>query len=115
MTPNRRRHHRRIRDQGDITLFVKDLLSLACAVVPFQLLMMTVVNALGAVRRRQSIITNMAFPRLLLPISSMLTEAVSFVAALTLLVLMMVVYGIAPARDVLWLPIALLVTAAFAV
>src|SRR6185437_9372243 len=37
-------------------------LSLACAVVPFQLVMATVMNAMSAVTARRSIILNMAFP-----------------------------------------------------
>ena len=43
-------------------------LSLACAVVPFQLVMTAVVNALNAVNVRRTIILNMAFPRLLIPL-----------------------------------------------
>jgi ABC-type polysaccharide/polyol phosphate export permease len=90
-------------------------LSLACAVIPFQLVMMTIVNGMGAVQLRGSIIRNMAFDRVLIPISSMLTEAVAFAASLILLVLMMVIYTVAPTWQLLWLPVVLLVTVAFAV
>ena len=44
-------------------------LSLACAIVPFQFLMSTVTNALDGVRIRQSVLTNMDFPRMLIPLS----------------------------------------------
>src|SRR5262245_4970945 len=60
--------------------FVLDLggkapgLSLACAVVPFQLIMSTVINAMIAVTTRSTIILNMSFKRVLIPISSVLTE-----------------------------------------
>ena len=53
-------------------------LSIACAVVPFQLVMMTIINALRAVDLRRSVITNMAFDKSLIPVASMCTEAVGF-------------------------------------
>jgi lipopolysaccharide transport system permease protein len=88
--------------------------SLACAVIPFQLVMMTVVNAMGAVQLRGSIIRNMAFDRLLIPLSSTLTEAVAFAASFVLLVMMMAIYAVEPTLQLLWLPVVLLVTLLFA-
>ena len=82
-------------------------LALACAVVPFQLVMTTIVHALGAVSARSSIILNMAFDRVLIPIASALTETVAFAASLVLVVLMMAVYGIAPTAAVVWLPLVI--------
>ena len=90
-------------------------LSLACAVVPFQLLMMTVINSLGGLEIRRSIITNMAFPRALLPVASALTESMAFGASLLLLALMMIVYGIAPTAAILWLPLVVVTNLALAV
>ena len=90
-------------------------LSLACAVIPFQLVMMSIVNGMGAVQLRSSIIRNMAFDRVLIPISSTLTEAVAFGASLILLVMMMAVYGVPPTLALLWLPLVVLVTLLFAV
>jgi lipopolysaccharide transport system permease protein len=90
-------------------------LSLACAIVPFQLVMMTVVNALRAVEARGSIVLNMAFPRSLIPLSAVVTESVAFTASLVLLPMMMIVYGIAPTPAALWLPVALAATVAFSV
>jgi lipopolysaccharide transport system permease protein len=89
-------------------------LSLACAVIPFQLVMMTIVNGMGAVQLRGSIIRNMAFDRVLIPISSTLTEAVAFAASLILLVMMMVVYTVRPSLALLWLPLVVFVTLIFA-
>ena len=82
-------------------------LSLACAIVPFQLLLSSIVNAISAVQLRSSIILNMRFPRLLIPVSSVLTESVAFVATLLLLPAMMLAYGIAPTTAILWLPLCL--------
>jgi lipopolysaccharide transport system permease protein len=90
-------------------------LSLACAVVPFQLLTMVVINALDAVRIRRSIVANMAFPRVFLPIASTLTESLAFGASLGLLAAMMAAYGVAPTPAVLWLPVVIAATLALAV
>ncbi|MDP9222640.1 MAG: hypothetical protein M3P18_02080 [Actinomycetota bacterium] len=84
-------------------------LSLACAVVPFQLLMSTVINALAAVTTRRTIILNMGFRRALIPIASVLTETVAFVASLTLIALMMVIYRVAPTISMVWLPLVVAV------
>lgn len=89
-------------------------LSLACAVIPFQLVMMTIVNGMGAVQLRGSIIRNMAFDRVLIPVSSTLTEAVAFGASLVLLVMMMIIYRVQPTLALLWLPLILLITLIFA-
>jgi len=90
-------------------------LSLACAVVPFQLLMMSVVNGMSAVDQRRSIVLNMAFRRSLIPISSVLTESVAFAASLGLLVLMMGVYTVTPTVALLWLPVVVGVNVAVGV
>jgi homopolymeric O-antigen transport system permease protein len=90
-------------------------LSIACAIVPFQLLMMTVVNGQDAVRVRRSIILNMAFPRSLIPVAAALTEAMAFGASLLLLALMMALYGVAPTVSVLWLPLVLVTNLALAI
>jgi len=88
-------------------------LSLVCAIIPFQLVMMSVTNALQAVALRGSIILNMSFPRTLIPVSSVSTEAVVLTASLPLLPLMMIVYGVAPTAAALWLPVIAAVTIAF--
>jgi ABC-type polysaccharide/polyol phosphate export permease len=71
-------------------------LSLACSIIPFQLIMMTVQGSLESVRSRSSILANMRFARMLLPISTALTEACGFAARLVLLALMMAAYAVAP-------------------
>lgn len=82
-------------------------LAIACAVVPFQLVMSTIVSALSAVPHRSSIILNMAFDRVLIPVASALTETIAFAASLVLVVLMMAIYGIAPTAAVVWLPLVI--------
>jgi len=90
-------------------------LSLACAVVPFQLLMMSVNNAMGAVDLRRSIILNMSFERSFIPASSVLTETVAFAASFLLLILMLAIYRIAPTLALLWFPVVVAVNVLLAV
>jgi len=89
-------------------------LSIACAVVPFQLVMMTIINALRAVDLRRSVITNMAFDKSLIPVASMCTEAIGFSACSVLVALLMVVYGVVPTVWILMLPAIVAVTLFFA-
>jgi len=89
-------------------------LSLACAVIPFTLLMASVVNALTSVQLRGSILLNMGFPRMLIPIASVTTETVAFSASLVLIPVMMLVYGVGPTAAILWLPVALALTVVLA-
>ncbi len=90
-------------------------LSLACAVVPFQIVMMAVVSGMGAVTLRRSIILNMRFDRTLIPIASVVTESIAFASSFLLIVLMMIVYGVAPTIAVLWLPLVVACTLVFSV
>jgi ABC-type polysaccharide/polyol phosphate export permease len=90
-------------------------LSLTCAVIPFQLVMLTIGNAMGALDARRPILLNMAFRRMLLPISSALTESLAFAASLFLVIVMMVIYRVAPDWSVLWFPAVLLVNLLLAV
>lgn len=84
-------------------------LSLAAVIVPFQLVISTVGNAVDAVLIRRPILLNMAFERNLIPISSALTECASFVASFLIIVVMMAAYRIAPSAALLWLPLVALV------
>lgn len=90
-------------------------LSLAAAIVPFQLVMATVTNAMVALDIRRPILLNMSFRRNLIPISSALTEGMSFSASFLLVVVMMAAYRVAPTPMLLWLPLVLLVNLYFAV
>jgi lipopolysaccharide transport system permease protein len=90
-------------------------LSLACSVVPFQLVMLTIGNAMTALDARRPIVLNMAFRRMLMPISSALTEAAGFASSLFLIITMMAIYKIAPTWNLLWLPLIFLVTLVLAI
>jgi ABC-type polysaccharide/polyol phosphate export permease len=90
-------------------------LAITCAVVPFQLVMLAVINGMAALNIRRAIILNMDFPRALIPVSSVATDAAVFSAGLLLPFLMMAVYGVAPTPALAWLPVALLLNFLLAV
>jgi homopolymeric O-antigen transport system permease protein len=90
-------------------------LSLTCSVVPFQLVMLTIGNAMTTLDARRPTILNMAFRRMLIPISSALTESAGFASSLFLLIVMMGIYEIAPTWNILWLPLVFLVNLLLAV
>jgi lipopolysaccharide transport system permease protein len=85
-------------------------LSLAAAIVPFQVIIATVTNAMIALDVRRPILLNMSFKRSLIPVSSALTESMSFSASFILIIVMMIVYGIAPTPALFWLPLVIVVT-----
>jgi lipopolysaccharide transport system permease protein len=90
-------------------------LSLTCAVIAFQLIMLTVGNAMTALDARRPILLNMSFKRMLLPISSALSEGAAFGASLLLVAFMMIVYRVAPTWNVAWLPLVVFVNLVLAV
>lgn len=93
-------------------------LSIACAVVPFQLVVMVVTSSMRAVQLRKSLILNTRFDRQLIPAATVLTETVAFGGALGLLALMMAVSGVTPTLHALWLlafvPLTVLLSLALA-
>jgi lipopolysaccharide transport system permease protein len=84
-------------------------LSVACAVVPFQLIMMAVISGFWSLWNRAAILSNMPFPRALVPLASTLTETLAFGASLGLLALMMAVYAVPPTGALVWLPLLMAV------
>jgi lipopolysaccharide transport system permease protein len=90
-------------------------LSLAAAIVPFQLVISTVNNSMDALETRRPILLNMAFERKLMPISSALTECASFVASFSIIVVMMAAYRVVPTVQLLWLPVVIFVNVFLAI
>jgi ABC-type polysaccharide/polyol phosphate export permease len=93
-------------------------LSIAAAVVPFQLVMLSVTNAMNSLNARRPIVLNMAFRRTLIPLSSVCTESASFISSFFLIIFMMVVYSVTPTPSLVWLavvlPINVIVASGFA-
>lgn len=89
-------------------------LSLACAIVPFQLVMSAVVNATTSVASRESIILNMRFERTLIPAAVVATEVIAFVASLAMIAMTMIAYTVAPTEALLWYPLVFAANVALA-
>jgi lipopolysaccharide transport system permease protein len=85
-------------------------LSIACATVPFQLVIASVVNGLGSVQLRHSIVLNTRFDRTLIPLSGVITETIAFASALVLLAAIMGAYRVEPTAAIVWLPVVILMT-----
>src|SRR5215210_852801 len=98
--------------RGRLTMvkWLLDPYAVAGAIVPFQLVLMTVLNSLSSVQSRRSIVVNIRFERALIPFSSAVGEAVGFVATLTLIAVMMIAYGVEPTAAILWLPVLVATT-----
>lgn len=90
-------------------------LSLVCAIVPFQIVMLAVTNAIDSIRIRRGIVANMAFPRMLIPLAGTMTETLAFAASMLLFPIMMVAYGVGPTLALLALPLVIAVNLALAV
>ena len=89
-------------------------LSVACAVVPFQIVLLACESSMGAVSMREPILLNMRFDRMLIPPSAVMTEALAFGASFLMFPIAMAVYGVGPAMSLLWLPVVVAATLALA-
>lgn len=85
-------------------------LSLACAVVPFQIVLLSSISAMNAVSLREPILLNMRFDRMLIPPAAVMTEMLAFAASFMLFPLTMVIYGVGPTTALLWLPVVVAAT-----
>lgn len=85
-------------------------LSIACAVVPFQIVLLSCISAMGAVSLREPILLNRRFDRMLIPPSAVMTEALAFGASFLIFPLSMAYYGIEPTAALIWLPVVVAAT-----
>jgi lipopolysaccharide transport system permease protein len=79
-----------------------------CALLPWTYFASSMQNATTVVVEQQRVITKIYFPRVILPISSVLSPLVDFAIAFVMFIALMVFYHIAPTRALLWLPVFLL-------
>ena len=90
-------------------------LSLACSIVPFQIVLQSAISSMNSVALREPILLNMRFNRMLLPLSSVATETLAFGASFGLLAIMMLIYKVAPTPAVLLLPLVVASNLALAI
>jgi lipopolysaccharide transport system permease protein len=74
------------------------------ALLPWGYFAASLQNATNIMVEQQRLITKIYFPRLVLPISAVLSGVIDFAAAFTVLIGLMIYYRIAPGRAVLLLP-----------
>jgi lipopolysaccharide transport system permease protein len=74
------------------------------ALLPWQYFSTTLGNIANSLVNNSNLLAKVYFPRLLIPITSLLPPAVDFVIAFAVLTLMMLYYGVAPGWNILWLP-----------
>jgi lipopolysaccharide transport system permease protein len=79
-----------------------------CALLPWQLFAHSLDQSGNSVVASQSLITKVYFPRLVIPISTVLAGLVDFAIAFILLVGMILYYGILPSVAIVTLPLFLL-------
>lgn len=75
------------------------------ALLPWQVLSRGITDSSESLIAHQDIITRVYFPRLIVPLSTVLASAVDFVLASFLLVGLMIFYGVVPTWNLVWLPV----------
>jgi len=78
------------------------------AMLPWQYFATAMTNSSNSLVGSANLITKVYFPRLVIPLASVLPGLVDFVIAFVVLLGMMAFYGIAPTWNVVWLPFLLL-------
>jgi len=78
------------------------------ALVPWQFFANGLNNSSNSLVGSSNLIKKVFFPRLIIPISAVLSGIVDFILAFIVLLLMMAFFGIVPTKNVIWLPLLLL-------
>ena len=78
------------------------------ALLPWTLFSEGITRSTNSMITNASIMTKVYFPRLVMPISGILSPLIDFIIAFFILILMMLYYGFAPTINIIWLPIFIL-------
>jgi lipopolysaccharide transport system permease protein len=79
-----------------------------CALLPWTYFASALQGSTNTIVENQRLITKVYFPRLALPLSSVLSGLVDFGISFLMFVAMMMYYGIHPSAEIVWLPAFLL-------
>jgi lipopolysaccharide transport system permease protein len=79
-----------------------------CALLPWMYFAASLQNATNTIVENQRLITKVYFPRLALPLASVLSGLVDFGISFLMFIVMMVYFGMRPSAGILWLPAFLL-------
>lgn len=78
------------------------------ALVPWTFFATGLMQTSSSLVSNQNTLKKVYFPRLLLPVSSLIAVLVDFLLAFVVLILLMLLYGIAPTWNIVWLPALML-------
>jgi lipopolysaccharide transport system permease protein len=78
--------------------------------VPWTLFVYGLAQSSNSLVGSQNLIKKVYFPRLTIPIASLLAGVVDFVIAFVILLIMMAFYGVIPAATIIWLPLFVVLT-----
>jgi lipopolysaccharide transport system permease protein len=93
-----------IKADGDLPYPVASL----CALVPWQLFAYALTQSSNSVVNEQRLITKVYFPRLIIPLASVLSGLVDFLIAFALLIVVMVCYQVYPGWAIVTVPLFVL-------
>jgi len=82
------------------------------AMLPWQLFSSSLTETSSSLINNAPMLTKVYFPRVILPIAGILSPLLDFVVSLSLLVIMMIFYGIAPTWNILLFPVIILLAIA---
>ncbi len=80
------------------------------ALVPWTFFANGLTHSTNSLIENSNLLKKVYFPRLIMPISSVISGAVDFACAFVVLVAMMIFFGIAPTLNIMWLPLLILLT-----
>jgi lipopolysaccharide transport system permease protein len=80
------------------------------ALVPWTLFVYGLTQATNSLVSSSNLIKKVYFPRLIIPVATVLAGVIDFLLAFAVLLVLMLFYGITPTLNILWLPIFLLLT-----
>lgn len=80
------------------------------ALVPWTLFSNGLIQATNSLVSSSGLIKKVYFPRLIIPIATVLASVVDFFIAFLILLVLMLIYGIVPTVNVLWLPLFVVLT-----
>jgi lipopolysaccharide transport system permease protein len=78
------------------------------ALLPWMYFAAALQNATNTIVENQRVITKVYFPRLALPLASVLSGLVDFAVSFAMFVVLMIYYGIRPTPAILWFPVFIL-------
>jgi ABC-type polysaccharide/polyol phosphate export permease len=84
------------------------LLFLFCALLPWKAFSNTINHSVAVMRNSKAVITRIAFPKVVLPTSIVLSQMVYMCSGFFILIPLMIFYGVAPGIWLLFLPVLVL-------